>query len=218
MANSKRLIPAIIACLLALTLALVFSTGPALADGDPASDVLATGPLFLPQDAGVPVAQLRQLEELLQAADRSGYPLRVALISSAADLGSITELFHQPADYAKFLGQELSLTYRGVLLVVMPNGFGLYHQGRSVAGELAAVKGIAIHPSGAALAATVLAAVQRLAGAAGHPLAVPRAQEGGSGAQDDVVPWIVFAAGILLIALAWSASLRARPLGHPRSA
>ncbi|HEX4281231.1 MAG TPA: hypothetical protein VHZ27_10725, partial [Solirubrobacteraceae bacterium] len=47
------------AAILALAIGLIASS--ALADGDPASDVLATQPLFLPQDAGIPLAQQNQL-------------------------------------------------------------------------------------------------------------------------------------------------------------
>ena len=75
--------------------------------------VLATQSLFLPQDAGVPAGRQAQLISLLATAQRSGVPLRVAVIASATDLGSVTELWSQPRLYARFLGQELSLVYRG---------------------------------------------------------------------------------------------------------
>jgi hypothetical protein len=210
-----RLLLAIIACCLA---AHAWGAAPAHADGDPASDVLATQPLFLPQDAAIPAAQQEQLQALLQAASRAGFQVRVALIASPADLGSITELWRQPVDYAKFLGQELSLTYRGLLLVVMPNGFGLYHQGGPVGADRAAIAGIAIHPAGVGLAATSIAAIRGLAASAGHPLAVPRVGAQSSGGGADPTPWIVFGAGLVLVALSWAASLRARPLRQPRSA
>lgn len=210
-----RLLLAIIACLLALT---GWGAAPARADGDPASDVLATGPLFLPADAGLPASRQAQLQSLVQAASRGGFPIRVALIASPADLGSITELWRQPTEYAGFLGEELSLTYRGLLLVVMPNGFGLYDQGRSISVDQRAIASIPIHPLGAGLEATTVAAIQRLAASAGHPLGLPRAQAPSSGGRTDPTPWIVFGAGLVLVALAWAASLRARPLRQPRSA
>lgn len=210
-----RLLLAIIACCLA---ANAWSAEAARADGDPASDVLATGPLFLAQDAAIPTGQQEQLQALLQAASRAGFRIHVALVASRADLGSITELWRQPVDYARFLGQELSLTYRGLLLVVMPNGFGLYDQGRSVSADAAALAGIAIHPAGIGLAATSVAAIRGLAASAGHPLEVPRVGAQNSGGGADPTPWIVFGAGLVLVALAWAASLRARPLRQPRSA
>jgi hypothetical protein len=204
-----RLLLAIIACCLA---ASACAAAAARADGDPASDVLATGPLFLPQDAAIPAAQQEQLLALLQAASRAGFQSRVALIASPADLGSITELWRQPVDYAKFLGQELSLTYRGLLLVVMPDGFGLYDQGGSISADQAAIARIAIHPAGPGLAATSVGAVRALAASAGHPLGLPRLAAPSSGGATDPTPWIVFGAGLVLVALAWTASLRARPL------
>jgi hypothetical protein len=60
----------------------------ALADGDPASDVLATQSLFLPADAGLPAARQRQLVSLLGAARARGLSLRVAMIASPTDLAS----------------------------------------------------------------------------------------------------------------------------------
>jgi len=120
--------------------ALGLLAASARADGDPASDVLVSQTLFLPQDAGVPANQQAQLDALLHAAQQSGYQIRVALIASPTDLGSVTELWRQPQNYARFLAQELSLLYRGPLLVVMPNGYGLYR----LAGPLALI-GTALH-------------------------------------------------------------------------
>lgn len=178
------------------------------ADGDPASDVLATQALFLPQDAGVPANQQAQLAALVAAAGRQGYRIRVALIASAADLGSITELWNQPETYSRFLGQELALVYRGPLLVVMPDGFGLYGVGGAHVPAPATIA--AAH--GATLGSTTIAAIQLLARAAGHPVSVPVAVSASPSRSADVVPWLVFAIGLALIAAAWTASVRARPL------
>jgi hypothetical protein len=183
----------------------------ALADGDPASDVLAQQSLFLPQDAGVPARQQRQLAALLQEAAHRGYRIRVALIGSSADLGSITELWGQPLNYAKFLGQELGLVYHGPLLVVMPQGAGLYQVGQS---DAAGASGLTVRPSpalGGGLGAVALTAIQRLAGLSGHPLSIPNPSAQANPGTTDPTPWIVFAIGGVLIALAWTASLRARP-------
>ncbi len=190
----------------------------ARADGDPASDVLATQSLFLPQDAAIPAAQQLQLAALVQEAGRSGYPIRVALIASGTDLGSITELWREPVEYAKFLGQELALTYRGTLIVIMPNGFGLYGGNRPLPVPRA-LSGLPIASTGRGLALTAERAVQRLAAAAGHPLSLPQATAPGAATASDALPWGVFALGLVLIAAAWGASLRARPLGagHERT-
>ena len=184
----------------------------ARADGDPASDVLSGQTVFLPQDAGSSPKQQAQLGALLRAAQRSGYPIKVALIASSSDLGSVGELWRQPDNYALFLGQELSLVYRGRLLVIMPNGYGLYTHGGPVAAERSALTRLRA-PGVGGLAAAALTTIQRLAAAAGHRLSVPDSAvaSGPSSSSSDTVPWIVFAIGAALIALAWTASLRARP-------
>lgn len=185
----------------------------ARADGDPASDVLVTQPLFLPQDAGAPPTQQNQLGALLAAAHRSGYQIRVALIASSADLGSVTELWSKPQTYAEFLGQELSLVYRGPLLVIMPAGFGFSGFVRPPAAERSALAGVRPSAARGGLGAAAITAVRRLAALSGHNLAVPVPAVGTSARNPtDTAAWIVFAAGAALIILAWRASLRARPL------
>jgi hypothetical protein len=203
--SARRLLAWILVALLAV---IVLAPGRARADGDPASDVLATQPLFLPQDGGLTFRQEAELDGLVGAARADGYALRVAVIASPTDLGSVTELWRQPENYAHFLGQELSLVYRGTLLVVMPDGFGLY--GRASSAERAALAGPAVASGG--LGARAITAVQRLAAAAGHPVQVsiglPRRSSGGA----DYAALIVLAVGALLILAAWTLSLRARPL------
>ncbi len=198
-------------CLAVFVLVLGLSPRSAHADGDPASDVLAVQTLFLAQDAGVPAAQQAQLAAELRTAQRSGYPIRVAIIASSTDLGSVTELWRQPQSYAKFLGQELSLVYRGPLLVVMPNGFGAYGLGPAAAG-LSVLTGVQVRGLGPA----ALAAIRRLASTAGHALPIPSATAPPKPGQNDTVSWLVFAIGGAFIAGAWLASLRARPLHLPR--
>ncbi len=191
-------------------LACASAASQARADGDPASDVLALQPLYLPSDANVPVNQQAELAALLAAARRSGYALRVALIASPTDLGSVTALWRLPQEYAQFLGQELSLVYRGTLLVVMPDGYGLYRVGAGNAKQ-AGLSGVPA--AGAQLGTATLAAIQRLAAASGHPLALSNVTAPTRPSAPDTLSWIVFAIGAALIALAWTASLRARPLG-----
>ena len=197
-----------------LWLALMALAAAARADGDPASDVLATQPLFVPQDAGVPIAQQGQLAAIVQTAARDGNPIRLALIASRTDLGSVTELWRQPQTYAKFLGQELSLIYRGPLVVVMPNGLGFSNGGPATGAALA---DLPIRTGGAGLAAAALTAIQRTAAAAGHPVAIPApaATEAPSGPGRST-PIVALTVGAALIAIAWMASLRARPPRLPR--
>lgn len=206
-ASRRRvLLGAIVIAVLLLTWGWL--AGQARADGDPASDVLATQPLFVPQDAGIPVRQQTELGALQQLAQKRGYQIRVAIVASATDLGSVTALWRQPQQYAEFLGEELSIVYKGPLLVVMPNGLGVYGSGATGRSAIAD-----IHPSatGAGIGAGAISAVQRLAAAAGHPLELPAAGATGSSGSTDVLAWVVFAIGLALIALAWAVSVRVRP-------
>jgi hypothetical protein len=212
----RRILAVLVSAAVLLSALVTFPTA-ARADGDPASDVLATQTLFLPQDAGIPTAQQGQLGELLQAATRNGYKIRLALIASRSDLGSVTELWRQPQTYARFLDQELSLVYHGPLLVAMPGGFGYYDPGSPAQPPPAALAGIRIRAGGPGLAAATLAAVQRLASAAGHPVQIPPAPATGPSARSTSTAAVVaFAIGAALIVLAWAASLRARPPRIPR--
>jgi cytochrome oxidase Cu insertion factor (SCO1/SenC/PrrC family) len=151
-----------------LALALAIAAGAlcpasAGADGDPASDVLVTSSLFVPVDAGLSDAQRAKLSGLLSATQRAHSPIRVALIPTAFDLGAVTEFWLKPSAYARFLGVELSLVYKGPLLVVMPNGFGLDWQGHSTASASRLLAGIRMKPAGAGLLDAALAAIRVLA-------------------------------------------------------
>jgi hypothetical protein len=210
----ERWRPRLAALAVILALALGLFASSALADGDPASDVLATQSLFLPQDAGIPLAQQNQLSALLASAASNGYPIRVAIIASPSDMGSVTELWRQPQTYARFLGQEISLVDHGPLLVVMPNGFGLVGVGATTPVDPSALAGVHIGAaSGPSLATATLTGIQRLAAASGHSVPIPAAEATASGpGSDDTLPLIVLAIGAVVIVVAWSASLRARPL------
>ena len=215
-----RTLSTLLVSLVALALVCGSNPTPAHADGDPASDVLVSQSLFLPGDAAFTLRQQSELAQLLSAARRSGYQLRVAVIASPADLGSVTELWRQPRSYASFLGQELSLVYRGTLLVVMPNGFGLYGPGARAPAQRTALAGGgtggATGGGAATIGATAISAVQRLAASAGHPLRVSAIVTRSAPGSTDIAGLITLALGAVLIALAWAASLRARPLRSPR--
>jgi hypothetical protein len=183
----------------------------ARADGDPASDVLASQTLFLPADAGVGAAEQAELAGLLSEAARGGHPIRLAVIAGRSDLGSGTALWRRPEDYARFVGQEVALVYRGPLLVVMPDGYGFARGGTPVAGWA----GIAARlPSpNRRLGAAAIAVVESATAAAGHPLAPVHAAAAPGGRRGvDAVAWVAFGVGAGVVALAWALSLRARPL------
>lgn len=191
----------------------------ARADGDPASDVLAEQTAFIPAGRGIPTADQDRLQTVIRASARDGVPVRVALIAARSDLGAVTQLWRQPAQYARFLGTELTDVYRGTLIVVMPNGYGVWIVGRHVSSAALAragssLIGAPLPDSGEATAAAAVIAVRRVAAAVGHPLPEPRVRTPAAGRASSPtgpVAWTVLGVGSLLITAAWVASLRARP-------
>jgi cytochrome oxidase Cu insertion factor (SCO1/SenC/PrrC family)/thiol-disulfide isomerase/thioredoxin len=161
------------AAILAITLLGIGCHAPvARADGDPGSDVLVFQNLFVTPDAGLSVTEQAQLGDLLQAAQRAGMPVRIAVIANRFDLGSVTALWREPRAYARFLGIELSLAYSGRLLVVMPNGLGFNWPGHPAAAAYQSLAGIQIEHGGAGLFDAARAGVRALAAAAGVKLPV----------------------------------------------
>jgi hypothetical protein len=140
----------------------------AVADGDPASDVLLGQDVFLPYS---PISKgvEQRLYAVTDAARRAGYPLKIALIGAKSDLGVVPALFGKPEPYARFLSSELSGVVNGPVLVVMPGGFGLAAQGH--ARGISALTGESISSGADGLGSAAIAAARRLAAAAGHPLA-----------------------------------------------
>jgi hypothetical protein len=160
----------------AATAALVaVAAPPARADGDPASDVLLYQKVFVPYYGKTSKPSVAELKRVVAAAARRGLPVRVALIGSRYDLGSVSVLYLKPKTYASFLGKELALTgvYRGPVLVVMPNGFGFSKDGVSQRAELAVLAGVpTAKAKGEDVATAALRAVRKLAAAKGVHLAV----------------------------------------------
>jgi hypothetical protein len=188
--------------LIAIAAASLTVTGsqPALADGDPASDVLIYQQVFLPYRSPSPPARA-SLTALVAAANKAGYRIRVAVIQSPTDLGSIPQPFNKPTTYAPFLAQELAYGYKSRVLVVMPKGFG-FSAGvkRAAAGQTDSASPYAPldnraqmrlldslpRPQGDApdqLVGAAAAAVRALAKAGGHTLPAnpPPATTSGSG-------------------------------------
>ncbi len=121
----------LIAFVAVLAASLAVGLPSALADGDPASDYLLSQPVFLPIDHPVGSGQAAAFAKLVLGAEKAGLQIRVAVISSKYDLGSVPILFGNPQKYVDFLGQELFYWYKHKILVVMPNGYGIYDHGRS---------------------------------------------------------------------------------------
>jgi hypothetical protein len=147
--------------------ALVAALGAAaaLADGDPASDVLYARNVFLPFPAPRADAAAA-IQAQVDAVYRHGDRIKVAVIADPNDLGAVPSLFGKPADYAHFLGAEIRTFFIGPLLVVMPAGFGIYDGGRSTAAEEQVLKGLQVTGQSADdLTSSATTAVGRLVGA-----------------------------------------------------
>jgi len=197
----------------------------ARADGDPASDVLLSEDVFFPFDVKLPPASQTALTQTVLAAKKQGYPIRVALIPQQLDLGVVTPLWKKPQEYAQFLAQELAFVYRGRLLIVMPNGYGLYWCAGGTAGRcgggrpLTAEKRVlAALPSptaaGKDVAAAGAVAVRKLAAADGVQLKVaPPAKTssgGGGSSTSDRLKIVAGALTLLVIAVGIEALRRYR--------
>ena len=157
---------------LAVVLALLLVAPPlaALADGDPASDVLLGENVFYPYQPATSRSLMASLNSATAVAAKEHFPLKIALIASPIDLGIIPQLLGKPQEYAKYLDYEISFTSKQALLVVMKDGYGI--EGLPAAAIAAAAK--LAPPAGGTpddLAQAALTATGKLAAAAGHPIA-----------------------------------------------
>jgi hypothetical protein len=158
---------------------LALAPAAALADGDPASDVLLGENVFYPYQPAVSPQIQKALNAETAAAKSSGFPIKVALIASPVDLGVIPDLFGKPQKYADFLDQEISFRAKQPLLVVMKTGYGV--QGLNA--KATALAGSLPKPASGNsndLAQAAKSAVAKLAGASGHPVSNAAAQPSGS--------------------------------------
>ena len=165
----------------------------ARADGDPASDILYNGRVFLPFEVKISAQKQQDLRDVVDAAWKGGFPIKVAVISSPYELGSVGALWQKPQLYSKFLGSELAFLYKGRLLIVMPNGFGLNH---GTAAERKLLEQVPIGQGGNGLTASAADAVRALAAASGHQLPKPAHKTSTAGRDR-----IVLAVAVVLIAL-----------------
>jgi hypothetical protein len=199
----------------ALGLLLALALAPAaLADGDPASDVLAVPDTRVYMTNTATDGQLEKtLAATAQKITDAGLPIKVAVIGNKSDLGAVPQLWAKPQVYAKFLGAELRFVFRDTLLVVMPQGFGIngpYSQTRA----LAALSGIDPRkdttPKG--LTASADAALRALAAADGHTIS-----SGGGGSSGGGLPLPLIAAGVMVLAGIGGGALILRGNSKPRS-
>jgi hypothetical protein len=179
---------------------LALAVTAARADGDPASDSLLTSQVFYPYYSNTPKASLAKLTATVTDANKRGFRIRVAVITSPYDLGSVSALWEKPQPYCRFLSLELSFVYKGRLLVVSPKGYGYVDHTKPVPAKLKLVRTIPIQKGTDGLLRTADAAVRRLAKNAGYRLPAEKAGGGSSPGSDTIVIAIIAAAGTLLIA------------------
>ncbi|MGH3002690.1 MAG: hypothetical protein ACRDM1_08545 [Gaiellaceae bacterium] len=188
-----------------LLLAAAVAVPAARADGDPASDYLLGQQTFVPPDTGISSSDAKQLAALVAGARRGGYAIRVAIIASRYDLGSVTALYEQPARYAHFLSIELKFVYTKRVLVVMPNGYGVARNGLPSPAEQKVLDRLppptATHGPG--LAGSAARAVRALAANAGvHIVAAPIVKERASGDSTTRDRILIACGAAVLLALA----------------
>ena len=193
--------------LLALALFCVLG-GTARADGDPASDYLLGTQVFIPFDVKLSKESKEELTSLVHDANASGYTIRVAVIGSAYDMGSVTSLWRKPKPYAKFLGTELTFVYKNRLLIVMPNGFGFNRPGHPTTKEYATLSKIKIGPGATGLVTAAQTGVEKLAAASGVQIKRTSDSSGGHSMARDRVVIIIAAVALLAAAVALRLVLR----------
>jgi hypothetical protein len=195
---------------LGVILALVLAP-QALADGDPASDILAPAETRVYMTLAAPDSSLeKKLAGTTQQVTDAGLPIKVAVIGNKTDLGAVPQLWGKPQTYARFLGSELRFIYKDNLLVVMPQGFGIngpYGQSKA----LAALSGIDPRkdPTPQGLTDSADKAVRALAAADGLTVA----SSGGGGG----LPLPLIAAGVMVLAGIGGGVLVLRNDRKPRS-
>lgn len=188
----------------------------ARADGDPASDVLLGQNVFYPYQPAVSPGLQKSLNAETAAAAHAHFPIKVALIDSEFDLGVVPTLFRKPQTYAKFLDQELRLILgpHVLLLVVMPNGYGIVGLPPADTAAAAALP----KPAGTQsndLAQAAIGAVRKLASAAGHPITNVRNAGGGGTRGGNTVA--IVAVALAAIALAAAILVTRRRLSASRA-
>lgn len=202
--------------LLGVALALL-APAAAHANGDPVSDLLLFQDAYMPYFPAPSEAEADTLTRLLARLRNEGYPMKVAIIGGAGDLGANPDLLGRPAGYAELLADELAFRVRNPrLLVVMADGLA----GRNLGPEgEAALEEIAIDTGDETdgLVRTAIEAIARVASANGRPTDVPEIAKDAEPARDGgrsylalyIVAALLVALGLALVAA--SRRIRAHP-------
>jgi hypothetical protein len=204
----------------------VVSSPASIANGDPASHVVLTGDVFLPSEPVVCSVAGRRLEAMTEATRKAGYPVKVVVIPTAEDLGTLSMLFGRPEAYARQLELELPAEMfepldgrRGYrLLILMPAELGLNRAGPKEARALERFS-VDAEATESELARLATGVVPRLARAAGFRVAKPRpkpecsdvdSSSSDSGSSSPVDSILIFVAPVAMVALALYLGSRSR--------
>jgi hypothetical protein len=181
--------------------AALLAPAAAQADGDPASDVLLFQDAYLPYFPPPSKPEAQTLTRLLAQVRRAGYPMKVALIQTAGDLGAYPDMLGKPDDYAKLLSSEIAFRVKHPhLLIVMAEG-GL--AGRNLGKGADVVGDVRIDTAAQSdgLVRAALEAVAKVASANGHETAVPdikaNAQPATGGGTSHVALYVI--AGVIVV-------------------
>jgi len=140
----------------------------AWSDSDPASHFLVAQNVFFPYQQEISDDLKADLRGATAAAKKAGYPIKVAIIATPADLGGVAQFFDHPTRYAGYLGPEIGFNRKTQpLLVVMPAGLGTYQAGPKAASAIADIE---VEEGGDGLARAALEGVSALAEASGNPI------------------------------------------------
>jgi hypothetical protein len=158
-----RRLPLLLVLLGVLGVALPQSA--ALADGDPASDVLISSTVYTPVAQKISAPVLQQLQSTIVQATKGGFEVRVALILDRTDLGAVPQLFGHPVQYVKLLSAELYYAWKGPLIAVQPSGIGVQNIKPLAPAQAIADTVVITSPSTAdGLAEAATATIRKLAG------------------------------------------------------
>lgn len=197
--------------LIAALLAALALPAAAAANGDPPSDILPFEDLSVPAEPPSR-ASVDGLRGAVRRAREAGYPVKVAVVHSELDLGTLASAFGQPQQYADYLVTELprhNPDARGArILVVMPAGAAVAGADFG-SGERRAARTIEVSTDATPtrLVDAARTTVERMAAEAGRPIGGAGQSSGPAGG---AIAAVLIGALLLAGALAGLAARRRR--------
>jgi hypothetical protein len=187
-------------------LGAVILAAPAAAHPDPAGEFLTSQHVFVSYDAHLSPDVESRLHSAVESATKQGFPIRVAVIWTRADLGRVPQYWGKPNAYAAFVYGENATYFKGArLLVAMPGGFGFAWGKHPTAPSDRILSGLRVSGGAPALGEATVAAVQRLAAADGVRVTAT------AGSNSDNRDRVKILVGVAILLLVWFLARRARP-------